>query len=164
MQCSSLLEARKCAWQFCSTSRSSHAVPHQPALWAQLRVPRPQQSTVSQSRPSSCGWRNRLRCHAQAPETKERETERSDLSNGTSNGSNGASQNGSYSNGSSNGNGFSKGVEASSEQQSLGSYNKFKDNKPNENKGTLDHMLEGSRQARSCRQRRDACPPHMPTL
>ena len=145
MQSCGLLEARRSAWQFCSTSRRGPCPAVSPHLKTISSLPANQLS-VRKSR-QRCRQNGPLSCKAQAPDTQERQAERSESSNGSngSNGSysngNGSLQNGSSSNGSSppSGNGASQNGDGS-RPQTFSAYN------DTSKRGTLDHMLDSSKQ------------------
>ena len=168
MQSSSLLELRRSAWQFCSTSRCSPSHSHrcQPAAYKsrQTGTSDLQAKRLVTNIRRAPRLRGILPCNAQLPETKQRKAEQSGSSNGSSgkNGSsNGSSGNGSgtgmFSNGSSAngslngaattrvGNGKLRGSE-NKDQGNLGSYDKNEDIEKPVPKGTLDQLLESSRQ------------------
>lgn len=141
MQCSGLLESRRIAWQYCSTSSPAHSPSshNQPrprsriySVWCHL--PGRQQHRFSQSR-------GHLQCYAQAPNTKEREAESDLYTNGHS--QNGHSQKGSQSNGSSPQNGRGSAPENGKVETMKGQGDVEKSKSI---KGTLDHLLETSRQ------------------
>lgn len=148
MQAGSLLEARRSAWQHCSTSHNACmtvSVKH-PGPFGQRRVTAPLQQ--SRSCRARITFRGPLRCRSQAQDTKERQAERTESSNGHL--SNGASSNGSHSDGKgSNGSGngsVSQQYESSASQESLGAPGSKKSGQASQTKGTLDHLLESSRQ------------------
>ena len=151
MQTTSLLEARRLTWQHCSTSKvlcTAHGFGHKPAVQHHLPssplLIRQQQKGLRRARLST----SQFRCQSQAQDTKERQAEETDGQNGYTNGS---SSNGNNSNGkasTSNGNGSSsQQYETDSSQESLGAVSSKDGNgQVSKAKGTLDHLLESSRQ------------------
>ena len=139
MQSCGLLDARRSAWQFCSTSRKGH-------------FPAKSLYSTSNSHSFSCQLSRRqsrvysrqrgpLSCKAQAPDTQERKAESSESTNGSYSNGNGSLQNGSSSNGSipASSNGASQNGDGS-RHQAFGAYNE------SSSRGTLDHMLDSSKQ------------------
>jgi hypothetical protein len=135
MHCQSVLEARRTAWKHCSTSSLS-----QPHVLTTARLSRP--AHVPSVHVWTHGRGAAVRCRAQGAEAPEKAAEGlGRTSHGSSNGSKNSS-NGSASG--HNGNGSSAGEEGGS----LGSYDKHEAEKERE-KGTLDHLLEQTRQVSS---------------
>lgn len=138
MQSRGLLEARRSAWQFCSTSRQGHS----PAVSSQPRTVTSLPTRLSARKTRQCHrQRGPLLCKAQSPDTQERQAERSESSNGAHSNGNGNLQNGHSSNGSSpaSSNGASQNGDGS-RHQAFGAYN------DSSTRGTLDHMLDSSKQ------------------
>lgn len=154
MQSSSLLESRRIAWQFCSTSRCNSVPQHQPSTQLTNRLKRAGlpithwKGVVGSPRQALCP-RVGLHCKAQISETKERQSKNSSSNGRSPNGvhSNGSRLSDSSSNGPApgNGNGASHGAHTA-KQQNLGSYDKHERGQKSAEKGTLDKLLETSRQ------------------
>ena len=137
---SSLLEARRTAWQYCSTSHSSPQTG--PALHRVARYGRHRVGSSSAVRAGGPRWKPALvRCYAQksGTTTEERSAKGS--------AGNGAASNGS---GSSNGSGAGNGNREYS-GKAFGSGEYFEDEQPTGNGGgTLDHLVEQTRKVRHC--------------
>ena len=155
MQATSLLEARRLTWKQCSTSK---AICIAQGLGLKTAVQRPALVPLLTRQRQSGQRRVRLptsqfRCQSQAQDTKERQAEETNSQNGyftNGNSSNGSQSNGKGSNGSTSNGSSPQSYETDSTQESLGSGGSTKGNKgSSETKGTLDHLLESSRQVRS---------------